>query len=399
MKYLKPLVLESKNIGNLYHFTSFSGAIEILKSMYLKSSYISDYNTDYYLVDKYESYISFTRNPNLHNHLNLNQKKEGNIKFNVRLTFDGNKLSHKYKLKSYDDNYEHHRIYNKYDINKNKKNLIKRNTDIGDEMEERLYLNSNFLNIKDYLLKVDIYQITSPILEIENLCIKNNIPYKFHFIEEISEKNIWELKTDLKHFHKAMDLDISIKELMSSIDAIEMDLETIFPCFNGDENLKDLTKWKSFNDELEEYKLKLSELFDTNDLQTFSRLPLKWYWIYADDSTDLDTPIYILYKYLNGDKWSTIKLYYIQEDITNFLDTLSTVVIEFRLNDSDKRWFYKTTDSGVNWKLEKDLKKIKLNDKYVDVKSNDETASFRINLKWNDILNLSKRNDLELFIY
>ena len=69
----------------------------------------------------------------------------------------------------------------------------------------------------------------------------------------------------------------------------------------------------AFLSELKEYKLKLSELFDTKELQTFSKLPMKWYWIRTEDSTDLDTPIYIMYKYYYDKKWSDIKLYYIQE--------------------------------------------------------------------------------------
>lgn len=217
-------------------------------------------------------------------------------------------------------------------------------------------------------------------------------------IYNLLEKNLWQVKTDLKHFHSVLDLDVTIKELMASLGGVHMDLETIFPVLEGDENLKELAKWSKFVDELKEYKLKLSELFDTNDLQTFSRLPMKWYWLPTEDSTDLDTPVYIMFKYYYNKKWSDIQLYYIQEDIKNFLKALSSVTIEFRYEDKH-RWFYKTDDSGVNWTLEKDTKKIKENGTYKEVKSNNETASFRPNLKWDDILKLSNRTDLELFIY
>ncbi len=215
----------------------------------------------------------------------------------------------------------------------------------------------------------------------------------------ILEKSLWNVNKDLKHFHNVLDLDVTIKELMKSLDAIEMDLDTIFPVLEGDETLKELINWSKFTDELKEYKLKLSELFDTENLQTFSRLPMKWYWIYSSDASDLDVPIYILFKYYYKDKWSNLQLYYVQEDITNFLNELSTVTLEFRHINEDKRWFYKTSNSGMNWILQKDTKKIKEDNTYKEVKSNAETATFRANLKWENILALSNRTDLELFIY
>lgn len=215
----------------------------------------------------------------------------------------------------------------------------------------------------------------------------------------ILEKNLWDVKKDLKHFHNVLDLDVTIKELMNSLDGIHMDLETIFPVLDGDETLKELANWSKFTDELKEYKLKLSELFDTQKLQTFSRLPMKWYWIYSEDASDLDVPIYIMFKYYYEKKWSNIQLYYIQEDIMNFLNELSTVTLEFRYNNGEKRWFYKTSNSGMNWVLQKDMKKIKEGGSYKEVKSNAETATFRPDLKWESVLALSNRTDLELFIY
>jgi hypothetical protein len=213
------------------------------------------------------------------------------------------------------------------------------------------------------------------------------------------EKSIWQVKKELKHFHDVLDLDVTVKELMSSLDGIHMDLKTIFPVLEGDETLKELSKWEKFTDELKEYKLKLSELFDTENLQTFSRLPMKWYWLSSQDATDLDTPIYIMFKYYHKEKWSEIQLYYVQEDIKNFLDELSAVTIEYRYNNGELRWFYKTSNSGVNWTLQKDTKKIKVDGSYKEVKSNHETATFRNNLSWDNILELSKRNDVELYIY
>jgi hypothetical protein len=217
-------------------------------------------------------------------------------------------------------------------------------------------------------------------------------------IYRLNEQNMWDLKKELKHFHSVLDIDVTIKDLMKSLGGINMDINTIFPILKGDETLKEISGYKPFLSELKEYKLKLSELFDTKELQTFSKLPMKWYWIRTEDSTDLDTPIYIMYKYYYDKKWSDIKLYYIQEDITKFLDKLSTITIEFRTNDN-KRWFYKTSNSGVNWDLEKDTKKIKEDGKYIEVHSENETATFKPHIKWADVLSFSSRTDLELYIY
>ena len=219
-------------------------------------------------------------------------------------------------------------------------------------------------------------------------------------IYRLNEQNLWDLKKDLKHFHSVLDIDVTIKELMKSLGGIHMDLESIFPILDGDETLQELVNYKKFLTELKDYDLKLSELFDTKDLQTFSRLPMKWYWLRKEDAMDLDTPIYIMFKYYHDNKWSNIQLYYIQEDITKFLNTLSIITIEFRLNaDNNKRWFYKTSNSGANWSLEKDTKRIKEDGKYKEVKSFKETATFRPNINWEDVLSLSKRTDLELYIY
>lgn len=218
---------------------------------------------------------------------------------------------------------------------------------------------------------------------------------------KLFENSLINIKKDLKHFQNILDLDITIKELMASLEAFHIDLETIFPILKGNENLKELTNFQLFNDELKDLKLKLSELFDTENIQTFSRLPMRWYWIYSEDATDLDIPIYILFKYYYKGKWSNINLYYVQTDIKNFLDTLSIATIEFRHVKDNKtfRWFYKTINSGINWQLEKKIFKIKEGDKYKEVKSNDETATFLPNLKWETILKLGRRTDIETFIY
>lgn len=78
------IIKEAKQVGILYHFTTIQNIEDILKSKGLKSDFFD--------------YISFTRNFNL-------QKTSDYFKdHKVRLTFDGNKLSNKYKIEPFIDN-------------------------------------------------------------------------------------------------------------------------------------------------------------------------------------------------------------------------------------------------------------------------------------------------------
>jgi len=78
------IIKEAKQVGILYHFTTINNLEDILKSKGLKSDFFD--------------YISFTRNFNL-------QKTSDYFKdHKVRLTFDGNKLSNKYKIEPFIDN-------------------------------------------------------------------------------------------------------------------------------------------------------------------------------------------------------------------------------------------------------------------------------------------------------
>ncbi len=223
--------------------------------------------------------------------------------------------------------------------------------------------------------------------------------FKTFFTDKITESKFD--ASMLKRFQLNIDLDTTIKTLMDTVDGMEMDLGTIFPIVKGDENMKELASWEKFKKELKDYKLRLSELFDTDDLQTLSSIPFKWYWLYPEKATDLEPPVYIIFKYYYNNKWSDMKLYYVQKDIKNFLDELSIVTIEFRHKKEGKtfRWFYKTKNSGMNWELEKTPKKIKEDDKKIEVSSNKETATFRPNLKWDDIQPLTNRKDLDIFVY
>lgn len=183
MKHLKPFILESKNIGVLYHFTTYSSAIQILSNFKLKATEFEEDSeeTDNFLHVKYPFRISFTRNKFLWKIITDEEKMRNNILFDVCVVFDGNKLSNKYKIKSYDDNYK-----------KSSTNIpIKRVGTFGNEQEERLYTKENYIEINNTLIEVIIYinnidklkdnsANTSRINTIINICKDENIKYKIY---------------------------------------------------------------------------------------------------------------------------------------------------------------------------------------------------------------------------
>ncbi len=217
---------------------------------------------------------------------------------------------------------------------------------------------------------------------------------------QLFESRLEDSKKELKYFQNALDLDVTIKELMDSIDAVKVDIKSMFPTLKGTERLDKIPSNEKFVESLEKLELKLSELQDTEDFETFARLPMKWYWISNEDASELEMPIYILYKYFYDGEWSNMKMYYVQDEIDNFLDELSLVTIEIRLEkDETKRWFYTTSDSGKLWNLEKNSKKITEDGSKKIVKSNEPTGTFKEKMKWDDILYLARNVNTKLIIY
>ncbi len=84
MKYLNSLILESKQVGMIYHFTGIWNLYEMLNS--------SDFK-----IKSDNNYISFTRNPTLFTpEMRLS-------KLQTRIMINGSKLSSKYKIIPFKD--------------------------------------------------------------------------------------------------------------------------------------------------------------------------------------------------------------------------------------------------------------------------------------------------------
>lgn len=201
---------------------------------------------------------------------------------------------------------------------------------------------------------------------------------------KLYEKSLADAKEELNEFQDELDIDTTIKDLVDSVDGLEVEIETIFPFLNGDEEVEELYDNSKFIDELEERDLKTSEIFNSEDFNTFSRLPIKWIWIYEKDSNDMEMPIFIMLQYFDSEEWSTPRMFYVQEDVNNFLEELSQITLEIRDKNSDKKWIYLTSNSGEDWILQN---------------KDDATETFRYNIDWDVVKMLSNHTQVELVFY
>ena len=249
--------------------------------------------------------------------------------------------------------------------------------------------------------------------------------------ENINESKLADSKRELKYFQDELDLDITIDDLMDSIKATNLNLKSIYPSLTGKEKMESLPQNEKFVQQLNELELKLSEFQDSESFETFSRIPLRWYWIYTEDASELEIPVQILFRYYYNDEWSDIKLYMVNDNIENFYDELSLVTIELKVeprNDKPmKRWFYTTSDSGKTWLLQTNPKQIKDDSEkkpsvgeyvknrdgeeteteaetkeeinYKIVKSNKPTDTFKKSMSWTEILHLAHNVNTKLIIY
>lgn len=224
--------------------------------------------------------------------------------------------------------------------------------------------------------------------------------------EKVNESKLSDSKRQLKYFRDELDLDVTIEELMKSIKATNLDLKRIYPNLTGKEKMSSLPQNEKFVEHLNKLELKLGEFQDSENFETFSRLPLRWYWIYTEDDSEISKPVQIMFRYFYNNEWSDIKLYMVNDVVENFYDELSLVTIEINsevLNSvgekETKRWFYTTSDSGKSWLLQTNPKQIKEDGQTKTVKSNQTTPTFKKSMSWGEILHLSHNTNTKLIIY
>ena len=132
---LKDILKEAKQVGIIYHYTTFEAGLKILKSNQLKSSNAADSTND-----KPVFAISFTRDKRFHNDHNIGfEESSFGQSPQLRFTIDGDKLSNKFKIGPYSQQ----GVFDK--------------SEKGFEAEERVISDKTFtIPLSNYLISVDV---------------------------------------------------------------------------------------------------------------------------------------------------------------------------------------------------------------------------------------------------
>ena len=170
------------------------------------------------------------------------------------------------------------------------------------------------------------------------------------FLESFSIDNILE------------SMSIIEKDLISSISGEELDLFETFKLVKQDyigKNLNYLSENVEFINSLSSLGLKKSAVQDTDDIETFLNISLKFMFIYNIESNELENPVYLILEMWDEDKmeWTNVKLFKVNGDVKRFYDVLSSKTIE--LFYKDKNYIYKTSNTN-DWELQNLLDETKM---------------------------------------
>jgi hypothetical protein len=168
---LKEVLLEAKQVGNLYHFTPINYCIDILKSQYIKPNYENQVSTTRY-ADSDIGFIS-----------------HGETNVMCRIMLDGNKISNKFKIKGFVHSSDIDTSYGD-DENldyENKKDFLKRKGAKGKYAEEAIETKGERFYLLPYIKRIDVFiekelnKKQQKYLEtLKSLLDKINIPYKIY---------------------------------------------------------------------------------------------------------------------------------------------------------------------------------------------------------------------------
>ena len=95
--------------------------------------------------------------------------------------------------------------------------------------------------------------------------------------------------------------------------------------------------------------MKNSSIENTADFETFWRNPCRFVFISNIDSSELETPNYIILQNFVNKKWDSCKIYKVNDNINKFYDKLSSKIIE--VEDGDNKYIYNTSN-GNEWILQ-----------------------------------------------
>lgn len=166
------LLKEAKQIGTVYHYTTFESGIKILQSNQLKAGEAADSTRANPVYA-----ISFTRDKRFHDDhaVGFEESALGN-RPEVRFTIDGDKLSNKYKVQPYSQ---------QGSFSKGRR---------GFEAEERIIFNKPFaIPLSNYLISVDVlveYKKPSKYDELGMIDYEIDAPKRANLIRLAQEKNL-----------------------------------------------------------------------------------------------------------------------------------------------------------------------------------------------------------------
>ena len=131
------------------------------------------------------------------------------------------------------------------------------------------------------------------------------------FLESFSVDNILE------------SMSIIEKDLISSISGEELDLFETLKLVKEDFTKKDLdylSENVEFINSLSSLGLKKSTVQDTDDIETFLNISLKFMFIYNIESNELENPVYLILEMWDEDKmeWTNVKLFKVNGDVKRF---------------------------------------------------------------------------------
>lgn len=178
------------------------------------------------------------------------------------------------------------------------------------------------------------------------------------FNEMYNVNNISNLSNDIVLFNN-FDLNESLtiwqNDILNSIKAKEINMLDTLKYKNDKLSIDDLSKSPEFINSLSSIGLKISPIYNTDDFETFTKLSMKFLFIYRIESDELENPIYILIQTWDNNKsnWSKSRCYKINDDIKKFYDKLSNKTIVISYNND--KFIYITSNSN-EWNLQ-DIKK------------------------------------------
>lgn len=204
---------------------------------------------------------------------------------------------------------------------------------------------------------------------------------------QLFEKSLAEAEEELKRFQKEVNIDETLSRALKAIKAKKLNIKSIFGI--DDLDFDNLLHNKEFQQKLKTMNLTLSTLQNSDDSSTLLRNPVKWYWIEyitknSDNSDDMvNQPLYILLQAWDEleNSWDKPQLYYVQDNVEYFDNAITSVSLE--INMGDKKWIYKTSNSGRDWNL----------------KSGNPTGTFTKVLDWEDLNVLKNEDDIKIKFY